>query len=34
VERNNKNGLIIDIYDLEDNHLDTLNITIRPVCEF
>ena len=32
--RNFKDGFIIDIYDLEENFLERVNIEIKSVCEF
>lgn len=34
IEINNKDWFIFDVYDLENNFLDRVNITIKPVCEF
>ena len=34
VERNNQNGLLIHVYDCEENFLDIVNIEIKPVVEF
>jgi len=32
--RNNKDGFIIDIYDLEESFLERVNIEVKAVCEF
>lgn len=34
VVRNNKDGLIIDVFDLEENFLERVNIEIKLVIEF
>lgn len=34
IERNNKNWLIVDVYNIEESFLERISITIRVVCEF